>query len=207
MVCIQELFIGNWAFSDCWFNLYWPADEGNQKDVRVFRTIRKNTASNIIFDKQSDLATNFYCIILDVKELHPKTEKAIWDTRIINMYDNLIGQRYTWQGHTSVVWWAIKDITWSKIIQGRVLLLGDMNAHSPSWNPHCGKRQNAKPLKHLIDKYKLIVNNNTDYFTCPQSQRISIIDLALTTASLGPLTLWESPVDYSLVSDNELILL
>lgn len=92
-------------------------------------------------------------------------------------------------------------------MRGWVLLLGDMNAHSTSWNPHCVRRQNAGPLEELIDKYELIFNNNTDFPTRPQSPRISIIDLALTTAALGPLTLWEIPEEYPLVSDHELILL
>ncbi len=82
-----------------------------------------------------------------------------------------------------------------------------MNAHSLSWNPHCIQRQNSGPLEDLIDKYELIVNNNTDYPTRPRSQRVSIIDLALSTASLGPLTLWEIPEKYLSMSDHELILL
>ena len=64
-----------------------------------------------------------------------------------------------------------------------------MNAHSLSWNLYCGRRQNAEPREHLINKYKQIVKNNMDYPNCLQSQKISIIDLALTTASLGLLTL------------------
>ncbi len=123
------------------------------------------------------------------------------------MYDNIVGQRHTWQGHTTVTRRAIEDFSWNIILQGRVLLLGDMNAHSPSWNPHCIRRQNSRPLEDLIDKYELIINNNTDYPTRPRSQGISIINLALSTASLGPLTLWEIPEEYPSVSDHELILL
>ncbi len=86
-------------------------------------------------------------------------------------------------------------------------MLGDMNAHSTSWNPHCVRRQNAGPLEELIEKYELIVNNNTDFPTRPRSPGMSIIDLALTTASLGPLTLWEIPEEYPSVSDHDLIVL
>ena len=82
-----------------------------------------------------------------------------------------------------------------------------MNAHSPSWNPHCPRWQNAGPLEELMDRYELIVYNNTDYPTRPRSQGISIMDLALITASLGPLTLWEIPKEYPSISDHELILL
>ena len=38
-----------------------------------------------------------------------------------------------------------------------------------------------------MNRYKLIVNHNTDNSKYPQSQEISIIDLAQITASLGPL--------------------
>ena len=53
----------------------------------------------------------------------------------------------------------------------------------------------------------MIVNNNTDYPTRSRSQGISIIDLALTTTSLGPLTLWEIPEEYPSMLDHKLILL
>ena len=82
-----------------------------------------------------------------------------------------------------------------------------MNAHSTGWNPYCVNRQNAGPLEEHIDKYELIVNNNTDFPTWPQSTGKSIIDLALTTTTLGPLTLWEILEEYPSMSDHELILL
>ena len=102
---------------------------------------------------------------------------------------------------------TIEDIFWNNIIKGRVLLLGDINAHSLSWNLYCIRQQNAGPLEDLIDKFELIVNNNTHYPKHFQSQGISIIDLILTTASLGPLILWEIPEEYPSISDHELILL
>ena len=69
------------------------------------------------------------------------------------------------------------------------------------WKP------NMEAVWATLNKYELIVNNNTDFPTRPRSQGISIIDLALTTASLGPLTLWEIPEEYPSLSDHELILL
>lgn len=81
-----------------------------------------------------------------------------------------------------------------------------MNIHSTSWNPHCVRRQNTGLLEEFIDKYELIINNNIDFPTRPQSLGISIIDLALTTAALGALTLWDIPKEYPSMSDHELIL-
>lgn len=56
------------------------------------------------------------------------------------MYNNTVGQRYTWQEHTITIQQAIQDIQWNNVLQGRVLLLGDINTHSLSWNPY-GTRQ------------------------------------------------------------------
>lgn len=71
-----------------------------------------------------------------------------------------------------------------------MLILGDMNAHSPMWNPNCQTRKNAGPLVELIESYELIINNDPDYATRLASQRgVSIIDLALSSPELGPLYL------------------
>lgn len=82
-----------------------------------------------------------------------------------------------------------------------------MNTHSISWNPYYIRQQNARLLKKLIDKYELIINNNTDFSTCPQSSRMSIINLVLIIVSLELLMLWEIPEKYSLILNNELIML
>ena len=86
-------------------------------------------------------------------------------------------------------------------------MLRDINAHSLSWNLDCIRQQNAGPLENLINKYKLIVNNNTNFATRSQSQRNFIIDLALTTTSLRPLTLSKIDKKYLLVLNHEFILL
>lgn len=97
-------------------------------------------------------------------------------------------------------------MSWQSLIKRRVLIVGDMNAHSTMWNPHCHKRQNAGPLETLIETYELLVNNDPDYATRLSSGGISIIDLALTSPQLGPLRVWEIPEEYPSLSDHELIL-
>lgn len=87
------------------------------------------------------------------------------------------------------------------------MLLGDINAHSPIWNSHCQRRKNAKPLKDLIEKFDLLVNNEPGRTTRPASEGMSIIDLALSTTELEFLTLWEILEEYPSLSDHELILL
>ena len=100
---------------------------------------------------------------------------------------------------------ALEDINWEPVIRGRVLIAGDINALSPVWNPHCYKRQNALVLEELIEKFDLLINNKPGRSTRPSSHNVSIIDLALSTAELGPLTLWEIPEEYPALSDHELI--
>ena len=74
---------------------------------------------------------------------------------------------------------------WDQIIQGRVLLLDDINAYSPIWKSHCQIWKNAKPLEDLIEKFDLLINNGPGQTTRPANKAISIIDLAFSTTELG----------------------
>ena len=96
---------------------------------------------------------------------------------------------------------------WRSIIRGRVLIVGNINAHSTMWNPHCRQPKNAGPLEELIEGFELIVNNDTDLPTRLLSQGISIIDLVLTSPELGVFRVWEIPEEYLSLSDHELILM
>ncbi len=98
----------------------------------------------------------------------------------------------------------MEDVNWEPVIRGRVLIARDINAHSPVWNAYCHQKQNASVLEEIIDEYGLLVNNEPRRSTRPVSQ---VIDLALSTPALGPLTLWEIPEEYPTLSDHELILL
>ena len=133
--------------------------------------------------------------------------KILRKTRVVNLYDNKVGRGQVWQRSSPIVRRAIQDISWRYIMRGRVLIIGDMNAHSPIWNPHCQQNINAGPIEELIESYELIVNNNTDFPTRPSSPKISIIDLALTSLDLGPLRIWEIPEEYPSLSDHQLILI
>lgn len=89
-----------------------------------------------------------------------------------------------------------------------MLIIGDMNTHSPIWNPYCYTKKNAGPLEEPIDSYEVIINNNPDYATRQLSQEsVPIIDLALESPDLSPLCMWEIPKKYLSLSDHELIVL
>ena len=86
-------------------------------------------------------------------------------------------------------------------------MAGDMNAHSSVWNSYCYRKQNATNFKEIIEQFGLLINNKPGRATRLLSRDVSIIDLALSSPQLGPLTLWEIPEEYPSLSDHELIVL
>ena len=91
IVCIQEPFIGNRSISHSGFNLYWPIAGENRRDIRVLTAVRKEIVNNVVLDNRLDLANHLYSLVLDIKELHPKTRKPISRTRVVNIYDSSVG--------------------------------------------------------------------------------------------------------------------
>lgn len=137
-----------------------------------------------------------------------QSDKPARRTRVVNVYDNRVGQGCTWEGDMPRSQRALEDIMWDRVIRGRVLFLGDVNTHSLVWNPHCRRRKNAKPLEDLIERFDLLINNKLGRTTRPASTGVSVIDLVLSTiVELGFLTLWEILEEYPSLLDHELILL
>lgn len=153
--------------------------------MRVLIAVRKHMLNKVITENRTDLVSHLYCIVLDIKELHPASGDHSKRTRIVSFYDNNICKGCLWQGSSSTVRRAIQDISWRLVIWGRVLIVGDTNAHSSMWNLHCRQKVNAGPLDELIESYELTVNNDTDFPTRPSSTGISTVDPALTSPDLG----------------------
>ena len=86
-------------------------------------------------------------------------------------------------------------------------MAGDFNACSPVWNSHCHRRQNTTIFEDIIELFGLLINNEPIRATRPSSRDVLIIDLALSSPKLGPLTLWEISDEYPSLSDYELIIL
>ena len=92
------------------------------------------------------------------------------------------------------------------MIQERVMLVGDFNAHSAVWNPGTATRRDAAVLEELIEIYELYVNNNSDVPTRPKvSPELSIIDLAITSPEMEALSAWHVDSEHPSDSDHELI--
>ena len=205
MVMLQEPFIGNRELSHSAFNFYWP--QGERSEIRVVTAIRKDLTDKLVVENRTDLVNHPYFILLEIWELDQQSKKPGRKTRALNVYDNRVGQGCTWSGGNPCIRRALQDVKWEPIIRGRFLMAGDVNAHSPVWNPHCRRRQNSAILEDLIERFGLLINNKPGRATRPLSREVSVIDLALSSAQLGPLTLWEIPEEHPSFSDHELIVL
>ena len=205
MVMLQEPFIGNREISHSAFNFYWP--QGDRSEIRVVTAIRKDLMDKLVVENRTDLVNHPYFILLEIRELDQRSKKPGRKTRALTVYDNRVGQGCTWSGNNPRIRRALEDLNWEPIIRGRFLVAGDVNVHSPIWNPHCRRRQNVAILEDLIEQFGLLVNNEPGRITQPLSREVSIIDLALSSAQLGPLTLWEIPEEHPSYSDHELIVL
>ncbi len=91
VVCIQEPFLGNRSLAHAGFSLYWLSGTDNRKDMRVLIAVRKDILNKVIIENRTDLASHPYCIVLDIKKLNPVSGKYSRRTRVVNLYDNKIG--------------------------------------------------------------------------------------------------------------------
>ena len=109
VVCIQEPFLGNRSLAHAGFILYWPSGTDDRKDMRVLIAVRKDILNKVIIENRTDLVSHPYCIVLDIRELNPVSGKYS-RTRVVNLYDNKIGNRCVWQGFNFTIRRAIEDI-------------------------------------------------------------------------------------------------
>src|SRR5271156_5828740 len=207
-ICLQEPYIGpNQHISHPGYTLYWP-EAGEHKNKRVTIAVRRDLITQLIIEARTDLIDHPYALAIDIWDLQQNTRAKKRRTRLINIYDNRIGLGTCYKGDAHRSWRAIEDITWNTLLRGRVVLLGDFNAHSPAWNPLISQRKDAGPLEQLIEDYNLILNNEPGAITRPGKENGgSIIDLTFTTEELGPLEIWAIETEWPTPSDHVLIVL
>ena len=85
----------------------------------------------VVIDNQTELVSHLYCSVLDIKELHSLTRKVVRKTRVVNLYNNKVDKGQVWERSSPRLGRAIQDISWHQIIRVRLLIVGDVNAHSP----------------------------------------------------------------------------
>ena len=90
IVCLQEPYIGIRNISHPGYTICWP--EGEKRSVkRVAIAIKKDLVSQIVIEARTDLINHPYIQALDIWELYANTETKRRRTRLINIYDNIIG--------------------------------------------------------------------------------------------------------------------
>lgn len=110
-------------------------------------------------------------------------------TQIINVCENHLRADHLWAqvGNTNQRR-AMGDANWDSLVEGKVILLGDFNAHSREWNLHCGEQRDATYLEALIKRHYLIFYNEPGRGIRPTRRNtISIIDLTFTPLEIGVL--------------------
>lgn len=75
----------------------------NQKDIQVLIVIRKDILNKIIIENYTNQVNHPYCIVLDIREFNPISEKYSRKIRIINLYNNKISNKCIWQGFNSII--------------------------------------------------------------------------------------------------------
>ena len=86
---------------------------------------------------------------------------------------------------------VLNNVQWDKIIMGRTIVHGALNAHSPIWNPRCIDQRNHKPLEQIIEEFDLIINNDdSPTYAVERMSETLIIDLTLSTIPVGLLANW-----------------
>jgi endonuclease/exonuclease/phosphatase family metal-dependent hydrolase len=206
IVCLQEPYIKR-EFQHSAYLIYWPERGEKHKHHRVLIAIRKDLMASKNIEARTDLINHPYILALDIWDLD-RGRNRVRRTRIVNCYDNWLGEGYCWQGNSSRHRRAIEDAEWRPLVEGRCLILGDFNAHSPLWNPHTNQRTNALSLENLIESFDLHINNTPGIPTRPKrTPGISIIDLAISTPELGLLDSWLVDNELPTGSDHELILM
>ena len=77
------------------FDLYWPARLHDRKDNCVLVAVRKDLLNETIVENQIDFVNYSYSMMLDITErdIYAKEQKR--KTKIVNVYDNKLGERQT----------------------------------------------------------------------------------------------------------------
>lgn len=92
-MCLHEPFIGNRSITHSAFNFYWPG--GPRTDVRVLTAVKKELVNNIIVENRTSLIDNPYFLALNIRDMDSQWNKPARQTRVVNAYDNQVGQGYT----------------------------------------------------------------------------------------------------------------
>ena len=135
--------------------------------------------------KRYDLVNYPYLIVLNIRDLDQKTRIPIRRIKVINIYNQVIDRGYTYLGAYTKKKRAIKNINQNRIIIEKTILISDFNAYNLKQNSTYENLLGARPLETLLTKFNLIVINEKGILIRRLLGKISIIDLAITSSSMG----------------------
>ena len=110
------------------FSQYWP--KVSRTEARVMTVIRKDILNRVVMNNRTDLIAHSYFLAIDVRKINPRIKRPDRRTRVVNAYYIIIEAGHIWQRPSPRVRRALQDVKWQATLQGRVLLVGDLNAHS-----------------------------------------------------------------------------
>ena len=90
IICLQEPYIDIRNISHPGYTIHWPEEE-KRSAKRVAIAIKKDLASQIVIEARTDLINHPYIQTLDIWEMYANTKIKRRRTRLINIYDNIIG--------------------------------------------------------------------------------------------------------------------
>lgn len=128
IIYLQESYIGAES-------LIHPAYEfrlskiGELRQQQFTVDIKMDIAERIIVESRSDIIDHPYIQVMDVQELD-SIKKKKKRTRTANLYDNGVRENLIWHGNRAEKNRSFQDVDWRLIIKGRMILVGDFNAHS-----------------------------------------------------------------------------
>lgn len=92
ITCLQKPFIENRSISHNVFNFYWS--KGLKNKVQVFTIIKKELVNKIIVDNRTNLVDHSYFLTLDLQDIDNRINKLAIQTKVVNLYDNLVRQKH-----------------------------------------------------------------------------------------------------------------
>lgn len=117
-------------------------------------------------EDRTDIIYHPYIQALHVFELEGREWAKNRRTRIINIYNNhLLSDQTRGQAGVGGQKQAITNAACACLMEDRVIMLENFNAHNPKWNLHCGEKRDAAGLEALIERHDLTLNNESERTT------------------------------------------
>lgn len=130
LVCLQEPYVGRGVTSHPAYEIRWGMI-GERKQQQVVIEILVTPQNRIIVEARTDIINHSYIQALNIWELEERRGKKKSSMGVLNVYDNHLQTDQAWTAvGSNTRRRALVDMDWDNIIRGRVVVMGDFNAHS-----------------------------------------------------------------------------